>query len=104
MITIAPGQSEGAEDDAADIAAQQAQLSDLLRKMGATSLEDAERRVDERRALQTQLAEVNAQLRARAPNGLSGWQRTMPSLPSAPPCLDPRRSGRLSNWICLCQS
>ena len=70
VITIAPGQSEGAEDDAADIAAQQAQLSDLLRKMGAASLDDAERRTDERRALQTQLAEVNAELRARAPDGL----------------------------------
>ena len=70
VITIAPGQSEGAEDDAADIAAQQAQLSDLLRKMGAASIEDAERRVDERRTLQTQLAEVNAQLRARAPDGI----------------------------------
>jgi AAA domain len=70
VITIAPGQSEGAEDDAADIAAQQAQLSDLLRKMGAASIEDAERRADERRLLQTQLAEVNAQLRARAPDGI----------------------------------
>jgi DNA repair exonuclease SbcCD ATPase subunit len=70
VITIAPGQSEGAEDDAADSAALQAQLSDLLREMGAASIEDAERRTDERRALQTQLAEVNAQLRARAPDGL----------------------------------
>ena len=67
VITIVPGHSD-AEDDAA--AAQRAQLSDLLRKMGAASLEDAERRVDERRALQTQLAEVNGQLRARAPDGL----------------------------------
>jgi AAA domain len=70
VITVAPGKSEGADDDAGDMAAQQAQLSDLLRKMGAASLEDAERRADERRALQAQLAEVNAQLRARAPDGL----------------------------------
>jgi hypothetical protein len=70
VITVAPRKSEGAEDDARDIAAQQAQLSDLLRNMGATSLEDAERRADERRALQAQLSEANAKLQARAPDGL----------------------------------
>jgi AAA domain-containing protein len=69
-ITVAPGQSEGADDDAADIAAQEAQLSDLLRKMKAASLEDAERRAEERRALQARLAEASAQLRARAPDGI----------------------------------
>ncbi len=70
VVTIAPGQSEGSEDDAADISAQDAQLGELLRGMGAASLEDAERRAEERRALQARLAEATAQVQARAPEGL----------------------------------
>jgi hypothetical protein len=70
VITIAPGQSEGADDDAADIAAHKAQLADLLRRMGAASLEEAEHRAEERRALQARLAEATAQLQAGAPDGL----------------------------------
>jgi hypothetical protein len=70
VITIAPGQAEGADDDAGDIAAQEAQLGELLRKMGAVSLEDAEARAQKRRALQARLAEATAQVEARAPDGL----------------------------------
>ncbi len=70
VITVAPGQSEGAGDDTADMAAHEAQLRDLLRKMGAASLEEAERRADERRALQARLAEASAQVQARAPDGI----------------------------------
>jgi uncharacterized protein YhaN len=66
---VAPGQSEGAGDDTADIAAQKAQLADLLRRMGAISLEDADARAEERRALQARLAEAAAQLKAQAPDG-----------------------------------
>jgi AAA domain len=70
VITIAPGQLEGADDDAADISAHEAQLADLLRRMGAATLEEAERRAEERRALQARLAEATAQLQAGAPDGL----------------------------------
>jgi len=74
VVAIAPGQAEGAGEDAADIAAHEAQLGDLLRRMGAASLEDAERRAGERRALQARLAEAAAQLEARAPDGLERLQ------------------------------
>jgi len=70
VVTIAPGHSEGADDDAADIAALKAELTDVLGKIGATSLDDAERRAEERRALQTQLAEASAHLQAQAPDGI----------------------------------
>ncbi len=70
VITVEPGQSEGATDDAGDIAAQEAQLGELLRRMGAVSLEDAEARAQGRRALQARLAETTAQVQFRAPEGL----------------------------------
>ena len=69
-ITVAPGRSDSAADDAVDMAAHEAQLAHLLRRMGTASLADAERRAEERRALQSQLAEVSAQLRERAPDGV----------------------------------
>ena len=69
VIAVAPGQSEGAGDDTADMAAHAVQLRDLLRKMEAVSIEDAEQRADERRALQARFAEAAAQLKAQAPDG-----------------------------------
>ena len=68
VVTVTPGQ--GADEDAADIAAHEAQLAALLRKIGAASLDDAEQRAAERRTLQSNLAEAGARLNALAPDGL----------------------------------
>ena len=97
VITVAPGQSEGAGDDTADMAAHAAQLRDLLRKMGAASLEEAERRADERRALQARLAEASAQLQAHAPDGIerleAAARRPCQARCAARACPDPQPGG-----------
>jgi len=74
-ITVAPGQSDDTAADADDKAAHEAQLADLLAKIGAGSVEEAEVLGEERRALQEKLAEASANLRALAPEGLERLQR-----------------------------
>ena len=75
-ITIAPGQSDDVANDEADHAAHRAQFASLLQRAGATSLQDAERLLAERRETEAKLGEATAQLKASAPEGLERLQRT----------------------------
>ena len=76
-ITIAPGQSDDVANDEADLAAHRAQLASLLQRAGATSLQDAERLLAERRDdRRPSWREATAQLKASAPEGVERLQRT----------------------------
>jgi energy-coupling factor transporter ATP-binding protein EcfA2 len=75
-ITIAPGQSDDVANDEADFDAHRAQLASLLQRAGATSLQEAERLLAERRETEAKLGEATAQLKASAPEGLERLQRT----------------------------
>ncbi len=75
VLTIAPGRSEGVAEDEADLAAHAAELAALLQRIGASSVETAEARAAERRALQGKLAEAQAHLKAQAPDGAPALER-----------------------------
>jgi len=74
-VTIAPGQSESVAEDEADIAAHRKELSGLLRRIGAASVDEAEQRAAARRTLEGKLAEAGAHLKALAPDGLERLER-----------------------------
>ena len=74
-ITIAPGQSSDVAEDEADLAARREQFSALLARAGASSLDDAERLLAERRDIEGRLSEASAQLKASAPEGIERLQR-----------------------------
>lgn len=74
-LTIAPTRSEDTAHDAADLDARRAQLAALLQRVGAASLDDAERMLAERRAIEADIAGATAQLKAVAPQGLERLQR-----------------------------
>ncbi len=69
-ITIAPGHADSLADDRADLAAHTGQLSALLARAGAASLEEAEQRCIERREIESNLARTSVELKALAPEGL----------------------------------
>lgn len=81
-ITVAPGQSGETAQDADDKAAHEAQLAELLSRIGATSVEEAEVLGEERRALQEKLAGASANLRVLAPEGFEKLQRVHDDLAS----------------------
>lgn len=74
-ITVAPGQSGETAADEEDKAAHEAQLADLLDKIGAGSIAEAEALGEDRRALQERLTEAAANLRALAPDGVERLQK-----------------------------
>ena len=74
-ITIAPGQSSDVAEDEADLAARREQFSALLARAGASSLDDAERLLAERRDIEGRLSEASAQLKASAPESMERLQR-----------------------------
>jgi energy-coupling factor transporter ATP-binding protein EcfA2 len=74
-VTIAPGQSERLADREAELAAQEEALAGLLRDVGAATVADAEQRAVDRRALQQQLVEAAAALKALAPDGIAGLEQ-----------------------------
>jgi AAA domain len=87
-ITVAPGQGEGVADDAADLAAHEQQLAELLQRAGASSVEDAETRAAERRALETELAAAKHDLKSAAPEGIEHLERAHAQLAGAVPKAD----------------
>lgn len=92
-ITVAPGQGDGVADDAADLAAHERQLEALLKRAGAQSVEDAEARAAERRALEAELAAAAHDLKSAAPEGVERLQRAHAQLAEAVPTGDaPRRT------------
>ena len=89
VLTIAPGQSESAEDDKIDLAAHTEALRVLLQRIGAASPEEAETKSAQRRALADGLTEANAQLKARAPEGLRALERAHADLAAKAATGDP---------------
>ena len=84
-ITIAPGQSEGAEDDAADLAAQQRSSSRaLLRKHAAPPRwRKPSGALAERRALRGAAGRGDRAAQGAAPEGSSGLKRVHAELAAA---------------------
>lgn len=79
-LTVAPGQSEDVVHDAADLAARQEQLADLLRRAGAASLDEAGQLLAERRTIESEAVAAAAQLKASAPEGIERLQRAYDDL------------------------
>ncbi|MES0402766.1 MAG: AAA family ATPase [Hyphomicrobium sp.] len=75
IVTVAPGQSESLGADQADLVAHEKELHALLTRAGVVSVDEAEKRLGERRVLEGGLAEASAQLRALAPDGLEHLER-----------------------------
>lgn len=80
VLTIAPGQSDDVAQDEADIAAHRGRLAQLLQRAGATSLQDAEQLLVERRDAEARLFEATARFKASAPDGLERLQRAYAEL------------------------
>lgn len=74
-ITIAPGHADSLAEDSADLVAHTEQLSALLARAGAASLEEAEQRLADRRVLEARLAEAIVQLKTLAPEGIERLER-----------------------------
>ncbi len=70
VITVSPGRSQSVEKDEAELSALNTQLRDVLGRIGAQSLEEAEQRLAERREIQGRLADAGTRLEMAAPNGL----------------------------------
>jgi AAA domain len=75
VVTVAPGRSESMAEDEADLAAHKAQLVDLLGRIGAASVDEAEQRLNARREIESRLAETGARLKMLAPDGFERLQR-----------------------------
>ena len=75
IVTVAPGQSESLGADQADLVAHEKELRALLTRAGVVSVDEAEKRLGERRVLEGALADVSARLRALAPDGLEHLER-----------------------------
>lgn len=88
VITIAPGQSDDVAKDEARIAAHRGKLADLLQRAGASSLEDAERLLAERREAETRLTEATMRLKASAPEGLDRLVRAHAELAASASGID----------------
>lgn len=75
VITIAPGHAEGTENDEAELAQRADRLEALLKRVPATSVEEAEASARARRELLAARIEAQSELRARAPQGLAALER-----------------------------
>ncbi len=74
-LTIAPGQSDDVAREEAEVATHRRNLSDLLQRCQAASLDDAERLLAERRDAEARLSDATARLKAAAREGLASLQR-----------------------------
>jgi hypothetical protein len=70
VLTVAPGRSETLAEDEADLAARQTQLGELLARVGAASVDEAEQRSSERRDIEGSLSGAGTRLKTLAPDGL----------------------------------
>ncbi len=80
VLTISPGQSDDVAAEEAELSTQRQQLSTLLQRAGANSLEDAERLLAERRDAEARLSEVTRYLKSSAPEGVDRLQRAQAEL------------------------
>jgi chromosome segregation ATPase len=69
-VTVAPGRSQGLAEAEADLAAHEKALAELLDRIGAATVEEAEQRAMQRHELQSKLAEAAADVKAHAPDGV----------------------------------
>jgi energy-coupling factor transporter ATP-binding protein EcfA2 len=89
VVTVAPGQLESLGEDQSNLAAHEEELRALLKRAGAASIDEAERRLGQRRVLEARLAEASIQLKALAPNGLECLERAhAESFSDVPPIKD----------------
>jgi hypothetical protein len=75
VITIAPGHGEGAEDGEADLARRTEKLDELLRRVPAANVEEAEGNARARRELLAARIEAQTELKGYAPQGLAALER-----------------------------
>ncbi len=75
VVTVAPGRSESAAGDEADLAAHKSALADLLRRIGVASVDEAEQRLGARREIEGSLADAGTRLKTLAPDGLERLER-----------------------------
>ena len=80
VVTVAPGRSESMAEDETDLAAHRTQAKELLGRIGAASIEEAEQRLAERREIAGRLAEVSARLETLVPDGLERLERAHAAL------------------------
>jgi DNA repair exonuclease SbcCD ATPase subunit len=75
VVTVAPGRLESLGQDQSNLASHEEKLRALLQRAGTDSIDEAEKRLGQRRVLEARLAETSMQLRAIAPNGLECLER-----------------------------
>jgi energy-coupling factor transporter ATP-binding protein EcfA2 len=75
VLTVAPGRTEGAEDDVGDLAAHEETLAGLLKKLRAASPEAAESMAAERRRLAGELNQARSLADVHAPDGLPALEK-----------------------------
>jgi DNA repair exonuclease SbcCD ATPase subunit len=85
VITVAPGQSGDVAQDEADLAAHRRTLEKLLLSARASTLEDAERLLAERRDGEARLSDATARLKAAAPEGIDKLKRAHAELVAQAP-------------------
>ena len=98
-ITIAPGGGEALADMEADLGAHRAALQQLLERGGARDIADLARRLEQRRAADTELAAIAAEIRTLAPQGIEQLTAEVATLRRALPDAGEADDGRASGAI-----